>query len=215
MKAIVIGATGLVGKHIVEILLGLPEVSDVLVFARRQLPLSNSKLRTVLVDFDKIQDWSDQIQGDVLFSALGTTLKTVGSKEAQYKIDHDYQLHVAEAASTNGVSGYVLISSVNSNAKSPFFYLKMKGELEEKIKRLSFQSVHVLRPGPLKGHREKERLNEILSVGLIEHLPKFLVASGMRPVDGKQVATVAVKLGLARAPGFRFVEAKEILDTKN
>lgn len=215
MKAIVIGATGLVGKHIVEILLKRPEVSSVLVFARRDLSISHSKLQTVIVDFDKVPEWANQIQGDVLFSALGTTLKTVGSKEAQYKIDHDYQLHVAEAASQNSVSGYVLISSVNANAKSPFFYLKMKGELEEKIRKLSFKSVHILRPGPLKGHREKERLNEILSVGLLDHLPKFLVAPGMRPVDGKHVAKVAVSLGLSREQVIRFVEAKEILDTNN
>jgi uncharacterized protein YbjT (DUF2867 family) len=215
MKAIVIGATGLVGRHMTEILLSDPRISEVLVFTRRQLPLSNPKLITRIVDFDKIEEWKDQVQGDVLFSALGTTLKTVGSKEAQYKIDHDYQLHVAQAAAANNVTAYVLISSVNASSKSPFFYLKMKGELEDKVRQLKFKSVFVLRPGPLKGHREKERLNEVLSIGILDHLPKFLVAPTMRPVDGEQVAKVSVKLGLSGAPGFRFVEAKEILNTKS
>lgn len=215
MRAIVIGATGLVGKHIVEVLLERPDVSRVQVFARRPMPLSNPKLKVSVVDFDRIHDWALEVQGDVLFSALGTTLKTVGSKEAQYKIDHDYQLFVAEAAVRNGVSSYVLISSVNADAGSSFFYLRMKGELEEKIRKLGFKSVFVLRPGPLKGHREKERLNEVLSVGLLDKLPSFLVSPKMRPVHGEQVAKVAVKLGLSAVPGFRFVEAKEILDTRN
>lgn len=208
MKAIVIGATGLVGRSIISQLLVKPEISEVKVFARRSAGIQNPKLSEHIIDFEKVNDWKDKVSGDVLFSALGTTLKTVGSKEAQYRIDHDYQLMVAVAAAANGVSSYVLISSVNATSKSPFFYLKMKGELEDKISTLKFKSVSILRPGPLKGHRENPRTMEVISTAILSRLP---VGSGMKPVDGDQVAKVAINCGLAGKPGVEILEAKAIL----
>lgn len=208
MKTIIIGATGLVGKSIIKNLLKRSDVSEVLVFSRRSTGLSDPKLKEEIVDFEKVNDWKHKIQGDVLFSALGTTLKTVGTKEAQYRIDHDYQFMVAVEAALNGVSRYVLISSVNANSRSPFFYLKMKGELEDKIRTLSFSSIFILRPGPLKGHREKPRLMEEISTAVLSKLP---VGAGMKPVSGDQVAKVAINCGLAGQSGVKILEAKAIL----
>lgn len=208
MKAIVIGATGLVGRSILTQLLLKPEIDEVKIFVRRSTGIQNPKLKELIVDFEKVNDWKFEITGDVLFSALGTTLKTVGTKEAQYRIDHDYQLMVALAAAANGVSHYVLISSVNSSSRSPFFYLKMKGELEDKIGTLPFKSVSILRPGPLKGIREKARLMEEISTAILSKLP---VGAGMKPVEGNQVAKVAIDCGLAGKPGLSLIEAKEIL----
>lgn len=208
MKAIVIGATGLVGRSIITQLLLKNEISAVKIFARRSSGIQHPKLYEHIVDFEKVNDWTSEVTGDVLFSALGTTLKTVGTKDAQYRIDHDYQLMVAIAAATNGVSNYVLISSVNSSSKSPFFYLKMKGELEDKIRTLQFKSVSILRPGPLKGTREKPRLMEEVSTAILSKLP---VGAGMKPVDGDQVAKVAIDCGLKGKPGISILEAKAIL----
>jgi uncharacterized protein YbjT (DUF2867 family) len=208
MKAIVIGATGLVGKSIILQLLKRPDISEVKVFTRRSTQIHDSKLIEHIVDFEKVNDWKSEVTGDVLFSALGTTLKTVGTKEAQYRIDHDYQFMVALAAASNGVQNYVLISSVNASSKSPFFYLKMKGQLDDKVSTLTFKSVSILRPGPLKGHREKPRLTEEISTALLSKLP---LSAGMKPVDGDQVAKVAINSGLAGKPGVEIYEAKSIL----
>lgn len=211
MKAIVIGATGLVGKSVTEKLLGNASIDSVQIFVRRSTGLVHTKLIETIIDFDKFDSWKSDLKGDVLFSALGTTLKAAGSKEAQFKVDHDYQLQVAKAAAENGVKTYVLISSVNADAKSPFFYLKMKGQLEEKISLLVFQAVHILRPGPLKGHRETSRLNEVLSTKFLDLMPKVLVSAGMRPVAGERVAEVAVNAGLSDEKGIHIHGAKIIL----
>lgn len=208
MKAIVIGATGLVGRSIITQLLINPEVGEVKVFARRSTGIQNPKLKEHIVDFEKVNDWKQEVSGDALFSALGTTLKTVGSKEAQYRIDHDYQLMVALAAASNHVSSFVLISSVNSSSSSSFFYLKMKGELEDKVRTLGFKSISILRPGPLKGHREKPRLMEEISTAILSKLP---VGSGMKPVEADQVAKVAINCGLKAKNGIEVLEAKAIL----
>lgn len=211
MKAIVIGATGLVGKSVTEKLLAHTAVDSVQIFVRRTTGLVHKKLTETIVDFDKFDSWKPELKGDILFSALGTTLKAAGSKEAQYKVDFEYQFQVAKASAENGVKTYVLISSVNADAKSPFFYLKMKGELEEKISTLSFESIHIIRPGPLKGHRETSRLNEVISTKFLDLMPKVLVSAGMRPVAGERVAEVAVRAGLSAEKGIHIHGAKIIL----
>ena len=98
-----IGATGLVGNHITHKLINNDHYDKVKVFTRRSLQISNSKLEEHLVNFDNIESWKEDLKGDELYSALGTTLKKAGSKEAQYKIDFTYQYEIAKAASQNGV----------------------------------------------------------------------------------------------------------------
>lgn len=213
MKAIVIGATGLVGKQIVRLLIESRDVDSVLVFSRRETGLKDPKLTEKLVSFEEIENWKDEIQGDVLFSAMGTTLKAAKSKEAQYRIDHDYQLSVAKHAAQNQVKSLVLISTVNADPKSYFFYLRMKGELEEKILKLPFDAINILRPGPLRGEREKPRIEEFLSVSFLGFL-SHLVKINTEPVDSKKVAQVAVEAGLRKASGNKVIGNKEILGSR-
>lgn len=181
MKALVLGATGLVGNEIVNRLISNDRYTQIVTFGRRKLDTSHPKLTQHVVDFAQPENWKGLVTGDVLYSALGTTLKAAGSKEAQYKIDHDYQLMVAEIASHNNVDTYVLISSVNADPHSKFFYLRMKGELEVHLKKLSFKSVNFLRPGPLEGQRTNPRTSEVLSLKILNGL-KFLVPVNMRPI---------------------------------
>lgn len=210
MKIIVLGATGLVGSEIIKKLLSLTEVSEISVFTRRELSLTHPKLKVKTVNFDNITDWSHEIKGDILFSALGTTLKQAGSKEAQYLVDHNYQLKVAESAVLNGVTKMVLISSVNADPASHFFYLRMKGELEQNISFLNFQSFIILRPGPIEGLRSIPRIGEKLSLTFLRLMPEFLLTPGMKPVTAKRVAEKAVLLGLILENGIHIIGPKEI-----
>jgi uncharacterized protein YbjT (DUF2867 family) len=210
MKAIVIGATGLVGELIVNNLINNPSVHEILVFSRRELSIHDDRLKVNLVDFDKLADWQSQISGDILFSALGTTLKSSGSKEAQYKVDHDYQLEISKAALLNGVKKLILISSVNADPNSNFFYLRMKGELEQKIALLPFNSIIILRPGPLVGIRVKPRPGERCSLFFLNLIPDLLLTPGMRPVLALKVAKTAVKASLEDLDGIRIIGPREI-----
>lgn len=211
MKAIILGSTGLVGRHITEALLAKSEITEILVLTRRPYPVSHPKIISQIVDFERSHEWLKEVKGDVLFSALGTTIRDAGSKRGQYKVDHDYQYDVARAAAENGVKTYVLISSVNADSRSPFFYLRMKGELEEHISKLPYTSINILRPGPLKGHREKKRLNEIIANKVLESLPGFLVTPGLHPVDAGNVALVAITAGLMASAGVHIIGPRQIL----
>ena len=149
MKAIVIGATGAVGKELVKVLLSRPDYETVITFTRRPLGIDSPKLESHVIDFDRPDTWEDLVRGDVLFSALGTSLKQAGSKEAQYKIDHDYQLSFARAARAKGVSHFVLVSSAGADPSSSFFYLKLKGIIEKDAEALAFPGLSILRPPSL------------------------------------------------------------------
>lgn len=119
--ALVIGATGLVGNQLVEQLLANDQFSAVVIFVRRTTGLQHNKLREHIISFEQPESWDHLVKGDVLFSALGTTLKQAGSKETQFKVDFTYQYQFAEVAATNGIATYVLVSSAGANEKASFF----------------------------------------------------------------------------------------------
>ena len=191
--AIVIGATGLIGKHLTNLLFDNPDYSAVKVFVRRSLNISNPKLEEHLVNFDKIDNWKSRITGDDLFSAMGTTIRKAGSKEAQYKIDVTYQYECAKAAFENGVNNYFLVSSSGANAKSKLFYMRIKGELEEKVKLLFFNKIRIFRPSLLIGERDEKRFGEKAAERLLKIVvPLFPFLKNQRPIEGEKVARAMI-----------------------
>lgn len=132
MKALVIGATGATGKDLVNKLLDDKDFQEVHAFVRRPLNIDNEKLHYHVVNFENPDEWQNLVKGDVAFSCLGTTLKDAGSKDAQRKVDYDYQYNFAKAAKENEVEDYVLVSAYGANPNSKIFYSRMKGELSRR-----------------------------------------------------------------------------------
>ena len=199
MKAIVLGATGAVGLDLVEILLKDNAFSEVEIFVRRAMPMENGKLTTRIVDFKQLKDWQDMIKGDVVFSCMGTTLKAAGSKERQYEIDYTYQLEFAQAAHSNGVPIYILVSSAMANANSKLFYTRMKGELEEAIQQLHFQKEVIMRP-PLLIRKNTTKTDEKVVVVVLKVLNALGLFKKQRPMPTEVVAKamiVAAKQGVS------------------
>ena len=192
--AIIIGATGLVGNLITQKLLEDNRYKKVKVFVRRSLNINNPKLEEHIVDFDNIALWKNNLSGDEFYSALGTTLKKAGSKDAQYKIDFTYQYEAANAASENGVKNYLLVSSLGANSKSSNFYLRMKGSLDEKVRLLSFDRIRIFRPSILVGDRSEKRFGESLGIKIAGTLTKIIPAlKKYRPIKASQVAEAMIK----------------------
>lgn len=183
--AIVIGATGLVGGELVRLLLKDTRFEKVKIFVRRSQGLRQEKLEEYIVNFDEPDNWKKMVTGDVLYSAMGTTLKVAGSKEAQYKIDYTYQYQVAKIAAANGVREYVLISAAGSSPDSKIFYSKMKGELERDIKKLPFETIHIIRPGMLAGEREVARTGEHLGIAVMGFLGRIPGLARLKPIQGQ------------------------------
>ncbi|MDC0666767.1 NAD(P)H-binding protein [Nannocystis radixulma] len=207
--AILVGATGLVGRELLTQLLSDPRFSVVTVLTRRTCGVTHPKLVEHLVDFDRPDDWRARVTGDVLFSALGTTSKAAGSREAQYRVDYTYQLEVARAARGNGASTYVLVSSAGASAKSAIFYSRMKGELERDTAALGFPRARFLHPGPLDGDRQEERTGERWALRVLRPLAPILPATA-RPIDAGIVARAGIAAAFDPTPGVVRCSARDL-----
>ncbi len=208
MKALVIGATGATGKDLVDQLAENDAFDAVSLFVRRPLEYNHSKVEIHIVDFDNVEDWKNQLVGDVLFSCMGTTLKQAGSKEAQWKVDYDYQYNVAKAAREMGVSHYALVSSTGAKADSSFFYMQMKGKLEDAVKTLGFRRTVIVRP-PSLIRKNSDRWAEAVSVKILKFVNKIGLFRSMAPVDTELVAKALIDHTL-EGDGLKVVEKEEI-----
>ncbi|MBL8744675.1 MAG: NAD(P)H-binding protein, partial [Myxococcales bacterium] len=165
--AIIVGATGLVGAQILSLLLADAKVERVVSLGRRKTGAAHEKLEEHAVDLGEPSSFRSLVKGDFLFSALGTTLKKAGSKEAQRMVDVTYPLNVATVAAENGVKGYGLVSAVGADAGSVMFYNRIKGELERDVQALGFERVRIARPSILTGERNESRPMEELGISAL------------------------------------------------
>lgn len=210
--ALIIGATGLVGSEILNYALNDSRISKIKIFVRRSTGITDSKLEEHIVDFDQLGNWRHDITGDVLFSALGTTLHQAGTREAQRIVDYDYQLRVAQAAKLNGVVNYVLVSAPGADTKSKIAYTKMKGDLERDVMKLAFPKITIIRPGLLKGPRAQKRMVEYNAGKFLSLLPTIPGLEAIKPVSGKLVAHACVESAFDSYQGQRILEPRDILE---
>lgn len=172
--ACVIGATGLVGKKLVNLLLKDDRYEKIKLFVRREIKVNHSKIELHVIDFDDPENWQEKVTGEVFFSCLGTTLKVAGSKREQFKIDFTYQFNFAETACKNGIKEYVLISSAGANPESQIFYSQMKGQLDQVVRGLDFKIIRIVKPSILDGKRNEKRTMEKVILKVMNKVIPFL-----------------------------------------
>lgn len=205
----VIGASGLVGHQLVAQLLDHPDFEKIRIFVRRKSGLVHPKLDEQIIDFDQPESWKHLVQGDVLFSTLGTTIKTAKTKANQYRVDFTYQHEFAKAAAENDVPAYVLVSSMGANPKSSVFYSRIKGELEEAVSKLNFRKLIIVRPSILDGDRQEKRAGEKIGLVISRFLTRFILKK-YRPTPVDLLSEKMIGLLLDKSNGFRIVEGAEI-----
>jgi uncharacterized protein YbjT (DUF2867 family) len=192
MTAIVIGATGLVGSELTRLLSTNDQFDRVKVFSRRPLEAKLPKVEEYVINFEYPEQWKGLVKGDVLFSALGTTLKQVGSKGAQFKVDYKYQYNFAKVASDNGVPMYILVSAAGASPSSHIFYSRMKGNLEKDIKKFPFQFITILKPGLLSGNRKEKRMGEEIGFAVLNFLHRVPGLHSLKPIHAVIVAQAMI-----------------------
>lgn len=209
MKALIIGATGATGKDLVNVLLDDPDYTEVVIFVRRPSGMAHPKLLEIVTEFDKLEEVSEHIKGDVWFSCLGTTLKTAGSKDRQRQIDYEIPAKFAEIAKRNGISRMVLLSAYGASTASRVFYSRIKGELEEKIDSLAFDSYIVFRPGLLL-RKDTDRPGERISAGVLRFLNSLGLIRKFRPLPTSTLAEKLAKAPKVLAGGKHVIELEKI-----
>lgn len=209
MKALVIGATGATGKDLVTQLLNDKDFEAVDVFVRKPIDIQNNKLNVHIVNFEKPEEWKNNVKGDVAFSCLGTTLKAAGSKEAQRKVDYDYQYEFAKAAKENNVEDYILVSAYGANPKSKIFYSKIKGELEEAVKQLHFTKITIFKPGMLE-RKDSDRTGEVLGSRIVKFANKLGLLESQKPLPTNILAKAMIKSSKIKSNGYSSIKLGNI-----
>ncbi len=211
MKAVVIGGSGATGRELVLQLLADNRVESVVALVRKPFFMPDPKLKEVIVDFDHLEQYAAFIDADVAFSTLGTTLKLAGSKKKQWRVDYEYQLKFAQLARMNHVFTFVLLSSAQASPKSKFFYSRMKGMLEEKIKQLDFPKLIILRSG-LIDRPKTDRRGEKIALKVIKVFNALGILKSYKPITTVDLAKVIVDRSFDDSEDdITILEPKEIL----
>lgn len=189
--ALIVGATGLIGKELLSYLLNANEYERVVAIVRRPLTVKHPKLQERVLNFEELNEHKEVFDHvDDVFCCLGTTIKKAKSQEVMKRIDVDYPILVGKIAKECGANKYLVVSSLGANPNSTVWYSKMKGILEEELKKLNYVSLHIFRPSLLLGQRSEVRLGESIASVLLPALSFLLVGSlrKYRAIQGKQVA---------------------------
>lgn len=206
-----LGATGLVGRECLRLLLADARFDRVIAIGRRALPpeldggADRSKLTERIVDLDRLGDNADAFAVDRVICALGTTMKQAGSKEAFRRVDHDIPLNAARIALARGAAHFLLVSALGANPRSRVFYNRVKGEIETAVLALPFRATTILRPSLLVGPRDDVRRGE--QVGAVVGR---LIPGRWRPVRAADVARVLVDEAASERAGARVLESEQI-----
>ncbi|HEX8474659.1 MAG TPA: oxidoreductase [Pyrinomonadaceae bacterium] len=216
-SALVVGASGLVGGHCLELLLTDDAYTEVVSLGRRRLTREHAKLKQHVVEFDNLGASKHLAKAQDVFCCLGTTIKQAGTKEAFYKVDFTYAFEVARIASENGAEQFLIVSSLGADPRSSVFYSRVKGETEAAVSRLPFQAVHIFRPSLLIGERAEVRMGEqiaekasrLLSFAFVGRLSKY------RPIEARTVAAAMIRTAKEGRRGVHIIESDRIARIAN
>jgi uncharacterized protein YbjT (DUF2867 family) len=211
MKLLLVGSTGLVGRHVLDLALADGRIDAVVAPVRHDVA-NHPKLLAPIVDFEHLPNDVDWWRVDAVICTLGTTMRVAGSQEAFRRVDHDYALAVARLARLHGASTFVLNSAIGANPSSRFSYNRVKGELERDLATLGFRSLTFVRPGLIGGMRDETRPAEKIAAIVLGALHPILPRR-LRINPAKRIAQVLIDAAIAARPGTRIVGSAELTES--
>jgi uncharacterized protein YbjT (DUF2867 family) len=189
--ALIVGASGLIGKHLTQKLLTSNYYEKVSVIVRKQLNIIHPKLEQIVMDFDNLD--ASKIFAEDIFCCLGTTMKQAGSKDAFYKVDFNYPLNIAKAGLENGAKQFLFVSSMGADEKSMVYYSRVKGKIEKELSDLRYPTLIILRPSMLEGERENPRMGEKIG-NVVMNFFAPLIPDNYKVIAGEKVAQAMLEL---------------------
>ncbi len=215
--AIIAGASGLVGKFCLSYILMDNNYTKVIVLSRKPFPIKDPKIENIVCDFDQLAQQSAKLIADDVYCCLGTTIAVAGSKENFRKVDYDYPLNLARITKQQGAKQYLLISAMGADANSTIFYNKVKGELQESLKTIGFNALHIFQPSLLTGLRKEFRLGERIAQVFMKVFTPLMLGSikKYRPIEGMVVAFAMHKKSSDGLQGVFIHPSNEIQDIFN
>lgn len=211
LSVMVVGATGLVGRECLRLLLSDSGFDRVIVVTRRPLSpeVRSPKLETHVVDFEHLNEYDELFRVDAILCALGTTIRQAGSRTRFRTVDYEYPLAFAKLGRRVGCKHFLVVSALGANPRSRVFYNRVKGELEDALRTLGYPRLTIVRPSLLLGPRAELRLGEEVAKRVTRWLGP-LVPRAFKPVEARAVATTLVRAAQEPGSGVRVIESGEI-----
>ena len=202
-KAVIAGASGLIGGELLQIILQEDYYQEVLILVRKEIPVQHKKLVQLIIDFDNLDQYQQSINGHALFCCLGSTKRKTPDLSIYSKIDHDYPVKLAQIAKKNNVLHFHLVSAIGADSSSANFYIKMKGQTEKDIQAISIKSLHIYQPSLLTGNRKEKRLLESIATVMMKIIDPLLIGKlrKYRRISAKSVAQAMYKQSLNQEEG--------------
>lgn len=198
--AVIAGTTGLVGNLLLDLLLNDEHYARVIALSRKPLDRQHPKLQNIVVDFDRLEEYAEQLRADDVFCCLGTTIRQAGSQTAFRKVDFDYPLNLARVTKGQGAKQYLLVTALGSDKASSIFYNRVKGEVEEAIGRVGFDFYHIFQPSMLLGDRKEARTGEGVGKAVMITLD-FLIPKKYKAINAVKVARGMLAVAKQNQPG--------------
>ncbi|MBL7857884.1 MAG: NAD(P)H-binding protein [Cyclobacteriaceae bacterium] len=208
--ALLAGSTGLIGKQLLDLLLKSDRYSKVIALTRNDLP-EHPKLEVVKIEFNKLNEWADKLIADDVFCCLGTTMAKAGSKDAFYQVDFFYPFLIAKTTHAKKAKQYLVVSALGANKESSIYYNRVKGEVEEAISQVGFDTVHIFRPSLLLGPRSEKRSGE-QAAQLFYQFFGFLIPKKYKAIQSAKVAHAMLEFAAQDKRGTFIHESKELQD---
>ncbi|MFM1877724.1 MAG: hypothetical protein RLZZ241_590 [Bacteroidota bacterium] len=211
--AVVFGATGLIGRHLLTLLIQDPLYKEIIVVTRGPMEIEHYKIFHKRINFDNPKAIKDAIPKEsIVFSAIGTTnAKVKGNKEIYRTMDHDITLNIARGCLENGAFRFLYVSSSGANPESSNFYLRLKGEIDVAVTALNLKSALIFRPSLLLGTRKEFRFGEKIAQ-LLMPIFSFAFPKQMKPIPAKAVAKVMIQLSKSKYSGTVVIENSQQLE---
>jgi len=212
LTALVLGANGLIGEIIVDLLLKNDKYNMVFAVSRKGVNKESPKLVQIFADMHNVEEKIKDIRVDVLFSCIGSTQAKSPNKDEYYKIDHDYPILVSTLLKKNGCNAVCLVSSIGANAQSKNFYLRLKGQVEQSIMALGFESTYIFRPSLLMGKRKEHRLLETVTQKLSPLFNMLMIGPwrNFKSISAESVARAMIHTASLRTSGVHIYQTEEI-----
>jgi len=193
--ALLFGATGLVGSHLLNLLISNSNYSKIKLFVRSSIELNDPKIEIIQTDFKNLENHREDIKGDDCFFCIGTTKKNSPDKNEYKRVELELPKQVAQIAKSNLINSFVFVSSGYADPKSSGDYLKFKGLVEEDLIRLNFPKLGIMRPSFLLGNRQEKRVGEKIGIFVFKLLsPLFLgPLKKMKPIHSVTVAKAMIR----------------------
>ena len=194
--ALLFGASGLVGSHLLNQLISNNNYSKIKLFVRSAIDLNDPKIEIIQTDFNNLENHREDIKGDDCFFCIGTTKKNSPDKDEYKRVELEVPKQIAQIAKSNLVNSFVFISSGYADPKSSGDYLKFKGEVEEELKKLNFPKLGVMRPSFLLGDRKEKRAGEKIGIFIFKLISPLLLGplKKMKPIHSEIVARSMIKV---------------------